>query len=206
MGRFVLNKGDRFSLEKTAGLNNIRVVLGWKGSVDLDACAFLLTEDGTIADDADFVFYNSNYRETAYDRNVHINKKRWREMTRPMSADGSVMGSLDDKGDSQDNSGDASEEMTVNLDKVNPKIVEIVFCVAIYDKNITFGSVNNPYITIINDDNGEELCRYDLKESFQSETAVVAGSLLCNVEGEWSFEAVGKGYVDGMQALIDIYA
>lgn len=203
MSRFELNKGDRFTLKKSEGLNNLTVSLGWKGGADLDACAFLLGEDGTILDDADFVFYNSNNREKPFSREEFGNKKKWREQTRPMSADGSVMGSLDDLGDDDD---DASEEMTVDLGKVSGKITEIVFCVTIYNEATTFGAVNSPSITVINDDNGEELCRYNLKEKFKSETAVVAGRLLCDEEGEWSFEAVGKGFTGGMQSLIDIYA
>lgn len=206
MGRFELNKGERFTLKKSEGLSNLRVLLGWKGGADLDACAFLLNEDGAISSDADFVFYNSNYREAEFERSIHGNKKHWREMTRPMSADGAVMGSIDDLGDDEDESADASEEMTVNLEKVNPKVTEIVFCVTVYDEGVTFGTVNSPYIAIIDEESGDELCRYNLKEKFQSETAVVAGSLLCNEEGEWFFEAVGKGYTGGMQTLIDIYA
>ena len=96
--------------------------------------------------------------------------------------------------------------MHVDLDKVNPKVTEIVFCVTIYGDGVTFGSVRNPYISILNEENGEELCRYDLKENFSTETAVVAGSLLCNEDGDWNFQAVGQGYTGGMQGLIDIYA
>ena len=206
MARFVLNKGDRFTLKKSEGLTNLTVSLGWKGGADLDACAFLLGEDGTILNDADFVFYNSNNREEEFSRDKFGNKKIWRQQTRPMSADGSVMGSIDDLGDDDDDNGDASEEMTVDLNKVNGKITEIVFCVTIYEEATTFGAVNSPSISIINDEDGEELCRYNLKEKFKSETAVVAGRLLCDEEGEWSFEAVGKGYTGGMQSLIDIYA
>ena len=104
---------------------------------------------------------------------------------------------------------DASEEMMVNLDKVSSDIAEIIFCVTIYhgeDEGVTFGKVREPYISIENDETGEELCRYDLKESFSSETAVVAGSLVIDEEGEWQFKAEGQGYNGGMQALIDIYA
>lgn len=206
MARFELNKGERFKLKKSEGLTNLTVELGWKGGADLDACAFLLNEDGVISDDADFVFYNSNNREEPFTREKFGNKKVWREQTRPVSADGSVMGALDDLGDDEDENGDANEEMTVNLEKVSPKVTEIVFCVTVYDEATTFGAVNAPYISIVNDDNGEEVGRYDLKENFQNETAVVAGRLLCDEEGEWSFEAVGQGYTGGMQALIDIYA
>ncbi len=209
MARFNLEKGQTFKLEKSAGLSKIKVNLGWKSGADLDACAFLLGEDGLITNDADFVFYNSEHREKPFSKEEFKNKRNWRALTRPMSADGSVMGSIDDLGDGDDDGDDASEEMTVNLDKVNPDISEIIFCVTIYhgeDDGVTFGKVRDPYISIENEENGEELCRYNLKESFSSETAVVAGSLIIDEEGEWQFKAEGQGYNGGMQALIDIYA
>lgn len=206
MSRFDLSKGQRFSFAKDQGLNNLTVTLGWGEGADLDASTFLVGEDGVIEDDANFVYYNSAKRSEDFDRAKFGNKNAWRAQTRPMSADGSVMGSIDDLGDGGDGEGDSSEEMTVDLSKVSPKIVENVFCVTIYEEATTFGHVNAPYISIINDEDGSELCRYDLKENFKAETAVVAGRLLCDEEGEWSFEAVGNGYTGGMQSLIDIYA
>lgn len=216
MARFDLNKGERFNLKKSEGLNKIQINLGWKSGADLDACAFLLGADGVIMDDADFVYYNSENRcnpETlaleSFDRAKYGNKKNWRNETIPFSKDGSVIGSADDTGDEDGDGDDAGEEMHVVLDKVNPKITEIVFCVTIYhgdEDGTTFGKVREPYISIVNEDNDEELCRYNLKENFANETAVVAGSLICDDEGEWSFEAIGNGYEGGMQTLIDIYA
>ena len=213
MARFDLKKGDRFSLTKESGLNNLRVELGWKGTqkpnmdaADLDACAFLLGEDGVILEDADFVYYKSDNREEPFDRQKYGNKKNWRDSTRPMSADGSVLGSHDDLGDGgDDESEEGNEEMTVDLNKVNPKITEIVFCVTIYNE-YTFGDVRDAYISVTDEDSGNELCRYALNEKFKSETAVIAGGLICDEEGEWAFEAQGKGYDGGMQTLIDIYA
>lgn len=217
MARFDLNKGERFQLKKSEGLSKIQINLGWKSGADLDACAFLLGKDGVILDDADFVYYNSENRCNPktliiepFDRAKFGNKKNWRSETVPFSKDGSVIGSADDLGDGDEDEGeDAGEEMHVNLDKVNPKITEIVFCVTIYhgdEESKTFGKVREPFISIVNEDNDEELCRYNLKENFANETAVVAGSLICDEEGEWSFEAQGKGYEGGMQTLIDIYA
>jgi len=208
MARFNLNKGERFKLDKSAGLNNLTITLGWKSGADLDASAFLLGEDGVILEDGDFVFYNSDNRSEPFDRQKFGNKRAWREQTVPVSMDCSVVGSADDLGD-DDEGDDASEEMHVDLSKVSGKITEIVFCVTIYhgeEAGTSFGKVRNPYISIVNDDNGEELCRYALNEKFSSETAVVAGSLVCDEEGEWSFVAQGKGYDGGMQTLIDIYA
>lgn len=208
MARFNLNKGERFKLDKSAGLNNLSVILGWKSGADLDASAFLLGEDGVILEDGDFVFYNSDNRSEAFDRQKFGNKRKWREETVPVSMDGSVVGSADDLGDDEEGD-DANEEMHVDLSKVSSKITEIVFCVTIYhgdEDGTTFGNVRDPYISIVNDEDGEELCRYALNEKFKTETAVVAGSLICNEEGEWAFEAQGKGYEGGMQTLIDIYA
>ena len=128
MARFNLNKGERFKLDKSAGLNNLSVILGWKSGADLDASAFLLGEDGVILEDGDFVFYNSDNRSEAFDRQKFGNKRKWREETVPVSIDGSVVGSSDDLGD-DDEGEDANEEMHVDLSKVNSKISEIVFAV-----------------------------------------------------------------------------
>ena len=200
MARFELNKGDRFTLKKSEGLTNLTVSLGWKGGADLDACAFLLGEDGTILDDADFVFYNSNNREEEFSRDKFGNKKVWRQQTRPMSADGSVLGAIDER------DGGSAERVSVNLSKVAPEVCEIVFCASVFDEGISFGDVESPYISIVNDDNGEELCRYTLNEQFSGETALVAGSLSANEDGDWEFKAEGRGILGGLQALVELYA
>ncbi len=210
MARFNLNKGERFKLDKDSGLNLIQVDLGWKSGADLDASAFLLGEDGVIMDDADFVFYNSENRNKPFNKSEFGNKKNWKGQTCPMSKDGSVTGSIDDLGNGdEEEDEDAGETMHVDLSKVNPKITEIVFIVTIYhgdEEGTTFGKVREPFISITNEETGDELCRFDLKDKFSSETAVVAGSLICDENGDWSFEAQGKGYEGGMQTLIDIYA
>ena len=175
MARFQIEKGERFSLNKSEGLEKVQIDLNWKSGADLDASAFLVGEDGLIQDDADFVFYNSKNRanpETGelepFDRAVHGNKKNWQNSTVPVSADGSVLGSADDLGDGDEEEGEeAGETMHVDLTKVGPKIQEIIFCVTIYhgDKDgVTFGAVREPSITISNEDTGEELCRYNLKD------------------------------------------
>ena len=215
MGRFQIEKGERFALNKSDGLEKVRVELNWKSGADLDVCAFLVGEDGLIGDDADFVFYGSRHRANPenwevveFNRSSHGNKKRWQAETVPVSADGSVLGSADDLGD-DDEGEDAGETMYVDLSKVGANIAEIIFCVTIYhgDKNgISFGSVREPSITIYNDETDEELVSYKLKEKFSTETAVEAGKLVVNEDGDWEFEAIGEGHDGGMQTLIDIYA
>lgn len=200
MGRFNINKGDRFKIAKSEGLDKIRVILKWDGDTDLDASVFMCGEDGQIVNDAAFVFYNSENRAEAFDRAKHGNKRNWMKVVPPMSADGAVVGSVDER------SGGSEEVINVDLAKVATEVQEIVFVATIHGDNESFGDVTNASITVVNTDNDEELCHYALNEDFTNETAVVAASLTVDEDGEWNFNALGQGYEGGLETLIDIYA
>lgn len=200
MGRFNLSKGERFKIAKSEGLSKIKVVLDWNSDADLDASTFLCDDEGVILDDAGFVFYNSENREKPFDRAVFGNKRKWMAETRPMSSDGAVLGSLDDR------NGGSGEQIDVDLDKVDPNVCEIVFVVSIHDEGMTFGDVKDAFISVVNAVNDEELCRYELNEAFTEETALSVAKLVVNEDGDWEFEAVGVGHVGGLETLIDIYA
>ena len=200
MGRFNLSKGERFKIAKSEGLSKIKVVLDWNSDADLDASTFLCGDEGVILDDAGFVFYNSENREQPFDRAVFGNKRKWRAETLPMSSDGAVLGSLDDR------NGGSGEQIDVDLDKVDPNVCEIVFVVSIHDEGMTFGDVKDAFISVVNAVNDEELCRYELNEAFTEETALSVAKLVVNEDGDWEFEAVGVGHVGGLETLIDIYA
>ena len=200
MGRFNLSKGERFKIAKSEGLSKIKVVLDWNSDAALDASTFLCGDEGVILDDAGFVFYNSENREQPFDRAVFGNKRKWMAETRPMSSDGAVLGSLDDR------NGGSGEQIDVDLDKVDPNVCEIVFVVSIHDEGMTFGDVKDAFISVVNAVNDEELCRYELNEAFTEETALSVAKLVVNEDGDWEFEAVGVGHVGGLETLIDIYA
>ena len=102
--------------------------------------------------------------------------------------------------------GDSGEQIDVDLDKVDPNVCEIVFVVSIHDEGKTFGDVKGAFISVINAENDEELCRYELAEAFTKETALTVAKLVVNEDGDWEFEAVGVGHVGGLETLIDIYA
>lgn len=200
MGRFNLSKGERFKIAKSEGLSKIKVVLDWNSDADLDASTFLCGDEGVILDDAGFVFYNSENREQPFDRAVFGNKRKWMAETRPMSSDGAVLGSLDDR------NGGLGEQIDVDLDKVDAQVCEIVFVVSIHDEGKTFGDVKDAFISVVNAKNDEELCRYELNEAFTEETALSVAKLVVNEDGDWEFEAVGVGHVGGLETLIDIHA
>ena len=179
MGRFDLSKGASVNLFQTGKgeeLSALQVDLTWMSGADLDATAFLLGEDGVILENSDFIYYNSNCREEAFDIAKFGSKKKWKSQTRPMSSDGAVLGGIDDLGDGDEDSDEASETIEVNLDKLRPSIREIVFCISIFTDGVSFKDVKSPKIVITDTDSGEELCSYALNEKFSTETAVVAGA------------------------------
>ena len=196
-----LVKGQRVEI----GLSKLIVEMGWKVNpnakppYDLDASTFLLRSNGEIGVEDDFVFYGScKTIETP-------------EGKRPVSNDGSVLGSVDDLGDDNDNTGEGNEEIEVDLSKTNPLIDQIIFTASIYwekgapSEKYNFGQVRNAYILIKNAVSGEEICRYDLDEDFSTEKGVEFGRLYRR-NGAWKFEAVGTSYAEGLEPICRKYA
>lgn len=184
-----LTKGQKVSLTKgNPGLKHVVVGLGWDvnafdtgAAFDLDAAAFLLGESGRVADSGDFVFYGN--LKHASESVVHLGDN------------------LTGEGDGDD------EQIKVDLSKVPANITKVAFTATIYEaetRRQNFGQVNNAYIRIYNEENGEELLRYDLGEDFSIETAVVFGELYKNGT-EWKFNAIGSGYQGGLAALCGNY-
>ena len=77
----------------------------------------------------------------------------------------------------------------------------------IYDaetRRQNFGQVNNAFIRIYDENNGQELLRYDLGEDFSIETAAIFGELYKH-GSEWKFNAIGSGYQGGLAAICNSY-
>lgn len=184
-----LNKGQKVSLTKeNPGLANVVVGLGWDtnqfdngGAFDLDTAAFMLGDNGRCPTEKEFIFFG-NLNHTS--------------------------GSVQHLGDNKTGAGDGDDEqIRINLTAIPENISRIAFTVTIYEaeeRRQNFGQVNNAFIRIYNENNGEELLRYDLGEDFSIETAVVFGELYKH-NGEWKFNAIGGGYQGGLAALCANY-
>ena len=180
-----LTKGQKVNLSKdNAPLNRLLIGLGWdtnkySGGVnfDLDASAFLLTSNGKVVTEEDFVFYsNLKHKSEAV---IHMGDNRTGE------------GEGDD------------EQIVVELNKLPENISRIAITVTIYDsesRKQNFGQVSNSFIRIEDMDAGGELIRYDLGEDFSIETAVVVGEIYKN-NNQWKFNAIGSGFQGGLAAL-----
>ncbi|MFD9647170.1 TerD family protein, partial [Streptomyces sp. NPDC059082] len=175
-----LSKGGNVSLTKEApGLTAVTVGLGWDvrtttgTDFDLDASAILVSEEGKVRNDQDFVFFN--------------NLK---------SADGSV----EHTGDNLTGEGEGDDEQVkVSLATVPADVAKIVFPVSIYDaenRQQSFGQVRNAFIRVVNQAGGAEIARYDLSEDASTETAMVFGELYRH-GAACSLRAGGRGYASG---------
>ncbi len=125
-----LIKGQRVEIE--AGLTRLRVEMGWKVNpnakppYDLDASTFLLGSNGQIENEYDFVFYGSGNQAPVLDNSGKpLYDEEGNPVMRPVSVDKSVLGSVDDLGDDDDNTGEGNEEIDVDLTKTSPRVNEI---------------------------------------------------------------------------------
>ncbi|MGP1411379.1 MAG: TerD family protein [Peptoanaerobacter stomatis] len=180
-----LSKGQKVDLTKgNPGLSTVVVGLGWDinkydggSDFDLDASAFLQDSGGKVRRETDFIFYN-NLKDPS--------------------------GAVQHLGDNRTGEGEGDDEqIRIELTKVPADVMKIAFTVTIHEaeqRAQNFGQVSNSFIRVFNEENNEELIRYDLGEDFSIETAVVVGELY-RYQGEWKFSAIGSGFQGGLAAL-----
>ena len=170
-----LEKGQKISLDKTAGssLTQIKMGLGWdvaksKGffgfgggseEIDLDASCLMFDEQANPVDVAWFG-----------------------QLT---SKDGSIRHS----GDNRTGAGDGDDEViSVDLSRVPPQIKSLIFTVNSF-RGQTFEKVQNAFCRLINAQNNQEVARFNL--SCQgSHTALIVAKLYRH-NGEWKMHAIG---------------
>ena len=184
-----LTKGQKVSLTKgNPGLSKVMVGVGWDvnrfdtgGDFDLDCTAFLLTENGKVSSQDDFVFYGNLQHKS---------------------------GAVQHLGDNLTGAGDGDDEqIKVDLSLIPANIAKVAFAVTIYDaetRRQNFGQVSNAFIRIVDESTGTEIIRYDLGEDFSIETAAIFGELYKH-NGEWKFNAIGSGYQGGLAAICAAY-
>lgn len=183
-----LSKGGNVSLSKSdPSLTKLIIGLGWDvrttdgTDFDLDGSAFLLSSNGKVRSDDDFVFYN--------------NLK---------SSDGSV----EHTGDNRTGEGDGDDEsLIIYLDKLPTAIDKIAITVTIHDADIrkqNFGQVSSAFVRCVNGVSGREIARFDLSEDASTETAMIFGEIYRH-NAEWKFRAIGQGFAGGLGALARNY-
>ncbi|HEX7870606.1 MULTISPECIES: TerD family protein [Chryseobacterium] len=180
-----LQKGQKIEL----GLTKMTIGLGWDPNegtghaFDLDASAIMIDSDRKLVGDEYFVFYNN------------LN-----------SPDGALQHTGDDP-DGKSSDGDDDEAIVIDLEKVDPRVEEILFVVTIEDferRKQNFGMVRNSYIRVVDNNNHQEIAKYELDEDFSIETGVEFGRLYKR-NGSWKFEASGIGYRADLGFFLEKY-
>lgn len=181
-----LNKNDILDLTKrNPGLKRVMLGAGWdisnNGSdFDLDIAAFLLDANNKFNTVSNVIFFNNR------------------------AGQGIALA-----GDNRTGAGEGDDEtINIELDKIDSSIVKIVFVVTIHEaisKRQTFGMINNSYVRLVDlDQNGKELCRFNLKENGSTATSVLFAELNRN-GAEWQFKAVGEGKIADLNGVLALY-
>lgn len=190
-----LAKGGNINLTKEVpSLTKIGIGLGWDARAtsgadfDLDASAFLLTANGRVRSDDDFIFYKQL---------------------------SSNCGSVKHTGDNRTGDGDGDDEtIMVDLTRVPQEVQKIVITVTIYDhasRRQNFGMVADAFIRIYDENQSvvdplygqnipKEIARFDLSEEASNVTAMIFGEVY-RYNGEWKFKAVGQGFDNGLAEM-----
>ncbi len=199
-----LQKGQKVSLVKSNGakLTKLMVGLGWDAIEEEEKGGFLSRIFGGGKKDFDCdasVFVCKNGKITSVDDIVYFGN---------LEHDS---GAIKHMGDNLTGEGEGDDEQIfVDLNKIPADYDKLVFVVNIYkavDRKQDFGIIKNAYIRIIDNDNGEELCRYNLSGGdYNGMLAMIVGEVY-RYKGDWKFNAVGNGTTDpGLQELSRRYA
>lgn len=195
-----LSKGQKVNLSKQRnGLSKVMVGLGWDEvqqsggllgifkskpqDIDCDAFAILLGYDGHLI----------HHATQLTDCTVFFNNLRWPN------------GSIQHMGDNLTGAGEGDDEQIyVDLNSVPSDVGSIVFAVNIYEaftRNQHFGMIRNAFIRVVDFDRQVELCRFNLSDNYNNQTALIAGELIRTQEG-WEFRT--DGTAARVESLVDI--
>ncbi|MDF2554004.1 MAG: TerD family protein [Chryseobacterium sp.] len=180
-----LQKGQRIDI----GLTKMTIGLGWDPNegtgydFDLDASAIMIDAHRKLVSEDYFVFYNNL-----------------------SSPEGALTHTGDDPS-GKNSDGDDDEAIMIDLEKVDSRVEEILFVVTIEDferRRQNFGQVRNSYIRIVDQNNNQEIAKYELDEDFSIETGIEFGRLY-KKNSNWKFEASGIGYRADLGFFLEKY-
>jgi stress response protein SCP2 len=199
-----LQKGQRIDLTKgNPTLSNILIGLGWDPvqssggggllsslfgggnkapNVDCDASVLMLQDDKITKKEQ--LIYFGNLKSSC--------------------------GSVTHSGDNLTGEGAGDDEqILVNLQDIPSYINKLVFVVNIYDcvrRKQDFGMLKNAYIRVQNQDNGEQLLRFNLSDDYSGKTSLVVAEIYRH-GSDWKFGANGDGTKDtNLQELVRSYS
>jgi len=181
-----LKKGQKISLTKESqGLTKLLVGLGWDAAerhktglfskkpkaIDCDASAIML-KNGKLTDKNDVIYFGNLRHSTK--AVIHM-------------------------GDNLTGAGDGDDEqIIIDLSKIPLNYDKIVIVVNIYkavERKQHFGMIKNAFIRLVNQDNNQQICDYNLTDNYDNMTAMFFAEVY-RKGSEWKFNALGQGTKD----------
>ena len=181
-----LQKNDILDLTKrNPGLKKVVVGAGWDiatggADFDVDIAAFLLDANNRFNTVSNVIFFNNKQGQ------------------------GITLGA-----DNRTGAGEGDDErINIVVSQIDMSIQKIVFVVTIHnakEKRQTFGMINNSYVRLMDELQGEkELCRFNLKENGSTATSVIFAELYRDGM-EWQFKAIGEGKIGDLNDVLALY-
>ncbi len=175
-----LKKNASISFAKEApNLSKILIGLGWenKPNFDLDASAFILSTNGKVRSDEDFIFYNQKQ---------------------------STCGAVKHAGDARNGAQEDDDEIIhIDLKKLSQDVKSVVFTVSLHEyeeRCQNFGMLKQAYIRLVDEMTGRQIAIFDLDEDAGGATSMIFGQM--NRSGnDWNFVAVGQGFNFGIAEM-----
>lgn len=179
--RNALRKGQKTALSlQGQSISKIKACFGWNildSRCDMDASAFLVTDNGKVPGDDWFVFYGQT-----------------------SSPDGSIRffndSTLQDR-----------EVINVDFGRLNTAIKKVVFVLTIneaFENNLNFSMIKDAYVRLIDVATNREIVSYKLEEYYSNVTSMTIGELYLH-NGQWKFNPVGNGVQQDLAGQCAIY-
>ena len=202
-----LKKGQTIDLRKNDkgedvyNLSRVTIGLGWdikqknsgflgklfggkEAEYDLDAIAFMLDENGKVADLGKTGTVNGRQVSLFQGDVIYFNSMQH------------TSGNIWLTGDNRTGAGDGDDEqIIVKLNDLDQKYKKIIFLVTIYQgkqNNQNFGMIENAFIRAV-DANGKEIAKYSLSgdSTFNNKHSMTFSELYRH-NGDWTFRAIGE--------------
>jgi len=179
---FAMEKGGVVDLPKSAEIKVVKVGLGWDTG-----------RSGVDLDVSAVLLTAANEEQTT----VYFRRLR---------APG-----VQHSGDNRTGAGSGDDEtITVDLERVQPMVRQVVFVINIYSRGQTFAMVKKAYCRVMTEA-GDELARYQLS-AVGGENGLIVARILRAPDGlRWSFQAVGQPcrgnvYMESMRSVQELAA
>lgn len=163
--------------------------LGWSSRnhapCEIDASAFVLTENGLVSSDGSFIFYNRRCDEVSEFLILIDNE------VIPQAEDQELASSLDRQG------------FMLDFSKIPAHVSRVAFCLTIHEADArgqSFAVTEHVHLRLVDPETGLEALRFRVDDGFENETAIVMAEIYQRA-GQWKFRAVGQGYAGGLAAL-----